>query len=174
MTTEKIPARFSWALDLLDVLPSDQLLEIGCGPGILLSLVAERLTTGKVTAIDRSSKMVAAALRRNAGHIAAGKVTIIKAALAAAELGGAKFDKIFAFNVNVFWMEPRRELAAIRTLLRPNGTLYLFFDPPSPAQAAPTVAKLETRLAANGFAVQRTEIADIGTGKAVSVVAKPA
>jgi SAM-dependent methyltransferase len=174
MMTEKIPSRFYWALDFLDIRPSDQLLEVGCGHGILLSLVAARLTTGKVTAIDRSGKMVAAASRRNATHIAAGKIAIIEAALATAELGGAEFDKIFAFNINVFWMDPRRELAAVRTLLKPDGALYLFFDPPSPGEAEPTAAKLSANLAANGFAVQNTEIADIGTGKAVRVVAKPA
>jgi SAM-dependent methyltransferase len=174
MTTEKLPSRFLWALDLLDIRPFDRLLEVGCGHGILLSLVAESLTTGKVTAIDRSGKMVAAASRRNATHIATGKVTVIEAALVTAELADAMFDKVFAFNVNLFWIDARRELAAVRTLLGPDGMLYLFFDPPSPTQADPTAAKLRANLAANGFAVQRTEIADIGTGKAVCVVAKPA
>jgi cyclopropane fatty-acyl-phospholipid synthase-like methyltransferase len=167
--TEKIPERFFWALGLLEVQPSDRLLEIGCGHGVLLSLVAEKLTGGKITAIDRSAKMVAAAASR--AHLASGKAEIIETDLAGANLRSEKFDKIFAFNVNVFWMEPRRELAAVKRLLAPEGTFYLFFDPPSPGQAEPTAAKLKANLEIGGFRILSVTIADVGTAKAVCVIA---
>jgi 2-polyprenyl-3-methyl-5-hydroxy-6-metoxy-1,4-benzoquinol methylase len=140
MTTDKIPHCFTRALDVLDVRPSDELLEVGCGHGILLSLVAERLTTENIAAIARSGKMIATATRRNAAQIAAAKVTILEATLATAELHSRLFDKIFAFNVNVFWMDPRGELAVARTLLKPDGTSYQFFDPPSATRAKPIAA----------------------------------
>ncbi len=169
--TEKIPERFFWALGLLEVQPSDRLLEIGCGHGVLLSLVAEKLTGGKITAIDRSAKMVAAAASRSAAHLASGKAEIIETDLAGANLRSEKFDKIFAFNVNVFWMDPRRELAAVKRLLAPEGTFYLFFDPPSPGQAEPTATKLKANLEIGGFRALRVLIADVGTAKAVCVIA---
>jgi hypothetical protein len=52
--TERVAERFRWAVETLDPAPSDRLLEIGCGPGVAVSLICETLSTGTITAIDRS------------------------------------------------------------------------------------------------------------------------
>jgi SAM-dependent methyltransferase len=61
----KASERFVWAVDILAVRPADRLLEVGCGHGVAVSLVSEGLTTGTITAIDRSPKMIEVATRRN-------------------------------------------------------------------------------------------------------------
>lgn len=170
---DKVPDRLSWAAEVVAPGPADRILEVGCGHGVLLSLLADRLKSGTITAIDRSDKMVAAAAKRNALHIASGKAVIRQAELAAADFKGRLFDKIVAVRVNVFWMDPARELAAVRRLLEPSGMFYLFFDPPSPAQAEPIAAKLTANLEGNGFRVVRKAFTVIGAGKGVCVVAAP-
>jgi cyclopropane fatty-acyl-phospholipid synthase-like methyltransferase len=65
----KASERFVWAADTLEVRPADRLLEVGCGHGVAVSLVCERLTTGTITAIDRSPKMIEMATRRNREHV---------------------------------------------------------------------------------------------------------
>jgi len=47
--------RFVWAVDTLAPDSADRLLEVGCGHGVAVSLVCERLAGGRITAIDRSS-----------------------------------------------------------------------------------------------------------------------
>src|SRR5438477_6943496 len=40
-----------WIVDLVDVQPSDRVLEVGCGPGVALALIAERATSGFVAGV---------------------------------------------------------------------------------------------------------------------------
>jgi SAM-dependent methyltransferase len=49
--------RNAWAVSLLGVQPSDRVLEIGFGPGIVVRELARRAIHGKVVGIDRSAVM---------------------------------------------------------------------------------------------------------------------
>ena len=102
----KASERFVWAVDTLEVRQADRLLEVGCGHGVAVSLVCERLTTGTITAIDRSPKMIEMATRRNREHVDAGRAVLEAIALEDADLGDRRFDKVFAFNVAPFWQQP--------------------------------------------------------------------
>jgi cyclopropane fatty-acyl-phospholipid synthase-like methyltransferase len=144
------PERITHAVELLDVQPDDRLLELGCGGGVAVPLVCERLDGGTIAAVDRSEVQVERALRRNAAEVDSGKAVIRVAEIA--DVDGGPFDKVFAVNVNVFWTEPAtRELAAIRAVLAPGGRLYLFYDPPSPTKRRSLEEKLVATLAAGGF-----------------------
>jgi len=48
MRAPTIPARIRWAVDLMDVGPADNILEIGCGPGAGAELICQRLTGGGI------------------------------------------------------------------------------------------------------------------------------
>jgi ubiquinone/menaquinone biosynthesis C-methylase UbiE len=114
----------------LDVQPGDRVLEIGCGHGVAAGFVCERLDGGRLTAIDRSAKMIAAAARRNAAYVDAGRAEFLVATLEAAELGDRRFDKILAVRVGLFHREPARARALAERWLAPGGTLRAVFDPP--------------------------------------------
>jgi len=122
-------------VDRLDLRPDDRVLEIGCGHGVAATLVCERLTGGRYTAIDRSRKMVEAAERRNAEQVAAGRAEFLVASLEELELGDRRFDTIFAVRVGLFHREPERARALAERWLAPGGAVHAFFDPPgSPPQ----------------------------------------
>src|SRR5215216_4438760 len=134
----KASERFVWAVETLEVRPADRLLEVGCGHGVAVSLVCERLTTGTITAIDRSPKMIEMATRRNREHVDAGRALFEAIALEDADLGDRRFDKVFAFNVAPFWQQPERALGAVREAPRPGcGRLHLLGRAPLRAGASP-------------------------------------
>jgi ubiquinone/menaquinone biosynthesis C-methylase UbiE len=114
----------------LDIQPDDRVLEIGCGHGVAATLVCERLEGGRLTAVDRSPKMIQAAARRNAAHVEAGKAEFLVAALEDLDLGDRRFDKIFAGRVGLFHRNPERAQALAERWLAPGGQVRAFFDEP--------------------------------------------
>lgn len=147
------PERLVWAVERLDLKPADRVLEIGCGRGVAIALVCDRLKTGMITALDRSPAMTAAAKARNRDHIAAGRATVQTGALAEADFARTRFNKAFAVNVNAFWIDAARELTVIRSGLVARGVLHLVYEPPTARQITLIAAKLMTSLASNGFAI---------------------
>jgi hypothetical protein len=95
-----VPERISWAVEQLDVQPTDRLLEIGSGRGVAVELICRQLDGGHVLAIDRSAKATDAAAQRNARYAAAGSASFEEISLEDADLGEARFDKVFTINVN--------------------------------------------------------------------------
>jgi SAM-dependent methyltransferase len=165
--------RLVWAVETLAVRPDDRVLEIGCGHGVAVSLVCERLDGGRVLGADRSAKMIEMAARRNAAHVAAGRATFQVAALHEADLGDARFDLVHAIHVPVFLRgDPRRELEIVRAHLAPGGRFALPFQPLDPATTEPTTRRLAGMLEAAGFAVLERKVAELTSGRAGCVLAR--
>src|SRR5690349_2085160 len=70
-----------WAVSLLDVRPTDRVLEIGFGPGVAIAEFARRATQGQVFGIDHSRAMVRHAARRNAAAVRAHRVHLMRASV---------------------------------------------------------------------------------------------
>jgi ubiquinone/menaquinone biosynthesis C-methylase UbiE len=118
-------------VEQLDMRPDDRILEIGCGHGVAATLVCERLEGGRLTAVDRSPKMIDAAARRNAEYVEAGKAEFLVATLEDLDLGERRFDKVFAVRVGLFHREPDRARSIAARWLAPGGEVFAFFDSPS-------------------------------------------
>ncbi len=112
------------------------MLEIGCGHGVAATLVCERLDGGHLTAVDRSAKMIEAAIRRNAPYIEAGKAEFFVSALEDLDLGDRRFDKIFAVRVGLFHRDPDRARAIVERWLSAGGAVFAFVDSPARRGAA--------------------------------------
>jgi len=85
--------------------PGDRVLEIGCGHGVAATHVCEAIgPAGRLVAVDRSPKMVAAAARRNAAF--AGMAEFVTGELETLDLGGRRFDVVLAVRVGLFQREP--------------------------------------------------------------------
>lgn len=114
----------------LAIRPGDRVLEIGCGQGVAAAMVCRLLSTGTLTAIDRSTKMVEAATRRNAACVASGKAEFLIASLEDVNLGDRRFDLVFAVRVGLFHRDPDRAHELVRPWLAPGGRVFSFYDEP--------------------------------------------
>jgi ubiquinone/menaquinone biosynthesis C-methylase UbiE len=126
-----VSERLRKVVEALDIRPGDRVLEIGCGHGVAASYVCERLDGGRLTAVDRSRKMIEAAERRNSEHVAAGRAEFIVAKLEDLDLDERRFDKVFAVRVGLFHRESERARGLVEPWLAPGGTLTTVFDPPA-------------------------------------------
>jgi SAM-dependent methyltransferase len=167
--------RFVWAVDTLALDPADHVLEVGCGHGVAVSLVCERLTSGRITAIDRSRKMIEMAARRNREHIARGRAVLKTVALEEADLGDERFDKVFAFNVAPFWLQPKEALGIVRQHLVPDGAVYVFWDArhTQPGRAHDLADRLSERIRLAEFSVNQVLVNDLRPVPAVCVIGRP-
>ena len=83
-----------------------------------VSLVCERLDGGRITAVDRSPKMIEMARRRNRAH--GPKARFVAALIEDADLGEELYDKVLAVHVAALH-EPGEALDAVRRRLVPGG-----------------------------------------------------
>ncbi|HMO81245.1 MAG TPA: class I SAM-dependent methyltransferase [Pyrinomonadaceae bacterium] len=169
---QELPERIEWAVRLLDVKPDDRIMEIGCGRGHAIGPICERLTTGHLTAIDRSPKMAEAARLAHPDHISGGKVRVVNAAIPGLGLYGGKYDKIFLFNINAFWMDPVEELREVRGLLKRDGRFYIFHQPPPGLEASEYAEAFARNLEINSLEVVKTIYAGTEAPNSVCVVSR--
>lgn len=106
-----------------------------CRPsnGVAATYICEHLRTGRLTAIDRSAKMIAAATVRNQAFVAEGRAEFLLGHLETIDLGDRLFDKILAVRVRIFHSDPQRARALAERWLKPGGRLLIYYDDPRPS-----------------------------------------
>ncbi|MFI6597277.1 class I SAM-dependent methyltransferase [Nonomuraea sp. NPDC050536] len=154
-----------WAVSLLDVQPTDRVLEIGFGPGIAIAEFAGRATRGHVFGIDHSHAMVRRAARRNAAAVRAHRVHLTHASVERLPSFGDPLDAILAVNSVGFWLDPVERLRELRRLLRPAGRIALVSQPRCPGATRDTTAQaaqeLQNMLTQAGFTHLRVETLEL-------------
>ena len=147
-----VPERVRWAVGVLDPGPAETLLEVGCGPGVAAGLVCDRLATGRLIAVDRSPLAVDRTTRRNAAHVEAGRLTVLRAELPATGVPDGSVDAAFTINVNVFWTDPDGPAtAALARTLRPGGRLLILYGAGGPTTGSRVTAPIAAAMTAAGL-----------------------
>ncbi|WP_084210593.1 class I SAM-dependent methyltransferase [Pseudonocardia acaciae] len=155
-------ARNRWAVRVLDVQPTDRVIELGCGPGVAVAALAGRATDGLVVGVDHSPVMIRQAGRRNRAAIRAGRVRLVHTPVESLSLGDGPFDAALAVNTVGMWPDPTARLREIGRLLRPGGRIAVVSQPRCPGATAATseaaAGELAAQLTEAGFADLRTEM----------------
>ncbi|GAB4172898.1 MAG: hypothetical protein Fur0032_12410 [Terrimicrobiaceae bacterium] len=121
----------------MGLLPHHQVLEVGCGHGVTAGLICHQLHHGHLVAIDRSEKMIAAAMKRNATDVESGRADFLVADVKDYQPGQRRFDLILAIRVGFFHREPKQARSLVTPWLRPGGRLVSIYDQPTSAALDP-------------------------------------
>lgn len=122
----KGPSRHATAVEALELHGHEHVLEIGCGQGVAVRLVLDLLSSGMITALDRSPKMIETVR----ASVQDARLLTCAKALEDAPFGAKRFDVIFAVNLDLNLRLPHRWPAMLKALLQPGGRLVLLMEAP--------------------------------------------
>ena len=105
---------------LLSLSDSERVLDIGCGNGYVLHLLARQYDSVFV-GIDISKSMIKAASRRNHAFVRNGKMTLAHQDASAMSFAEGSFDKAYTINTVYFWDDLKNMMTEIRRVLKPGG-----------------------------------------------------
>jgi len=117
-----------WGLTHLDVAPTATILDIGCGGGRTVQTLTGLAPQGRVCGVDYSAASVAASRRTNADAIAAGRVFIALASVAALPFADASFDIVTAVETHYYWPDLDANVREVFRVLKPAGRFALIAE----------------------------------------------
>jgi len=129
----------SWTVRLLPLPSAARVLDVGCGSGMAIKLIADADTSRRVDGVDRSAEMVEMTKRRNASAVAAGRVNATLGDALDLGFPDATFDAVTAIETFYFWDDPVRGLRECRRVLRPGGWLAVTLEMTREAAESPTL-----------------------------------
>ncbi|HEV8283167.1 MAG TPA: class I SAM-dependent methyltransferase [Chitinophagaceae bacterium] len=128
---QKISQRLLEIVNSLPLKNGIRVLEIGCGTGVAARGIANRISKGKVLAIDRSSKAIEQAIKNSQSEITNGKLQFLQAKIEEFELPKDEEPYDFAFAIRVGALDGRHPeieqeaLNKISKALKKNGKLFI-------------------------------------------------
>lgn len=117
-----------WGLSFLTFEKTDNVLDAGCGGGMTLHRIAEKVTDGHLTGVDYSDVSVSESEKLNAGLIAEGRMDILKASVEKLPFADQTFDKIVSIESFYFWPDPPENLKEVSRVLKKGGRLMLIAE----------------------------------------------
>jgi SAM-dependent methyltransferase len=164
-----IMARETWAqnrraIKALGVGKRDRVIDIGCGPGRSLKLLAKLASRGQVVGADPSELMAEIAVRRNRAGVKTNRVKVVIASAASLPFEDDSFDKALCVHVLYFWNDLAAGFRDVARVLKPGGRLALVFRTdadtaavqafPADVYRFPARSAVIASLAEAGFAVE--------------------
>ena len=112
-------------LDRMRLSPAESVLDVGCGAGWLLRLLAERVTEGRVVGVDVSDEMVRHA-RRNCADLP--QVMAAPGSVDEIPWESEFFTKVISVESAYYWSDPASGIRELFRVLRPGGSAWILIN----------------------------------------------
>lgn len=117
-----------WGLEQVRVEPAFTILDVGCGGGRTIQVLAARATAGRVFGVDYSAASVEASRETNRDAVAAGRVEIQEASVSKLPFADAMFDLVTAVETHYYWPALPNDAREILRVLKPGGTFVVIAE----------------------------------------------
>jgi len=114
-----------WALSKVPPMAPKKILDIGCGGGMLISLLAERYPKAQIFGVDISEESVKMTSKVNAGLVKAGRCRVSLDSVSDLPFPPGTFDIVTAFETYFFWPDLENDVKEAASVLRKNGVLVI-------------------------------------------------
>ncbi|MEP2987738.1 MAG: class I SAM-dependent methyltransferase [Parasphingorhabdus sp.] len=115
----------SIAVNRLNVMPGDDVLELGCGHGYILKQIIRKAYPGRVVGVDPSLVMLSVASRRLKDEVGSQNASLLVGDSDHIPVEDGGFDKALSVHTIYFWSELQRGCQSLRRILRREGELLL-------------------------------------------------
>lgn len=123
-----------------------RILEVGCGTGAAVEVLASQVPDRTIMAIDRSARAAAYTKRRNVELACSGRLPVLHTTLIRLPAQAEVFNLTLALDVNLFWTTPdRSEVTVLHRVLVPGDVLAVLYGP-FPPRYAEDEAERRTRI----------------------------
>lgn len=115
-----------WASEPLDIADDSQVLDIGCGGGLAMSLLRQKFDGGAVAGVDYSPTAMEETTKFNKSAVERGECTVAQGSVSELPFENNHFDLVTAFETVYFWPELTQDFAEVLRVLRPGGRFLIF------------------------------------------------
>jgi ubiquinone/menaquinone biosynthesis C-methylase UbiE len=112
-------------LELMQIAPTDNVLDVGCGAGWLAARIARLVPEGRVIGMDVSDEMVRLARRR---YVDMPHAMFIEGGVDEIPWEDAFFQKVITVESAYYWPDPARGVREIFRVLADEGTAWLLIN----------------------------------------------
>lgn len=116
-----------WGLGHVSVGRDATILDVGCGGGRTINLLASR-TRATVYGVDYSEVSVGTASQMNERAIAEGRVDIRRATVSQLPFPDATFDLVTAVETRYYWPDLPRDVREVMRVLKPAGKFVIIAE----------------------------------------------
>ena len=124
-----------WALSCIDLKKAMSILDVGCGGGRALQMMAKKAPQAHLYGVDHSPESVKIACSTNQRYINLGRMTIQEGESSALPFADDAFDCVTAFETVYYWPNLVDSFKEIRRILRPGGKLLICNEDADPVKA---------------------------------------
>jgi len=114
-----------WGLEHVAIAPDAVILDVGCGGGGAVKILAQTASHGKVYGIDYAEDVLPTARWVNRALIKQGRVEVKHGSVSDLPFPDDTFDLATAFETTMFWPNLVDALGEVRRVLKPGGTFLI-------------------------------------------------